>query len=96
MNSYNFNYILEKNLPDDFPMDVIDLIASFLCDCHQLKCNFCNEYFPDCFLKRCVSCKKKSCGLKECLDFPVNYVITHYGLHKEWKCCRKCQECLSD
>ena len=27
MNSYNFNYILEKNLPDDFPMDVIDLIC---------------------------------------------------------------------
>ena len=93
MNSYYFNYIIEENLPNNFPMDLINLIAEFLCDCNQLQCNFCNQYFSGCCLRRCASCKKKSCGLGKCLKYPVDYIITYEGLHKEFKCCHKCSEC---
>lgn len=95
MNSYKFNYVLEKFLPNDFPLDIVNLIGNFLCDCNKLKCDYCQEYMSCCYLKRCACCKKKSCGLNDCLNYPINYFLTYQGLHKVIKVCHKCPECKS-
>lgn len=96
MNSYSAIYML-KHLPKDYPIDLINLISEFVCDCGRVKCDFCNDYFSSCYLKRCASCKMKSCGSNpECLNYPVDYLLTYSGLHKELKCCHKCQICQSN
>lgn len=89
----SFNYTLEKHLPNDFPMDLINLISEFICDCYRLRCDFCNEYISCCYLKRCANCKKKTCGLDKCLNFHVDYLLTYADSHKVIKACHKCPEC---
>ena len=86
-NSY---YILENSLPNDFPTDLIRLINKFCCNCCFIECDFCDETWPSCYLRRCMQCKKKSCGMGSCPKFKIDIIITYSDSHKELKCAKKC------
>ena len=88
------NIILEDILPKNYPIDLINLITSYVCDCHLTKCNYCKVSFSDCCLQVCALCKNRSCGLNKCLKFNVDFIMTYASTHKELKCCHKCPECL--
>lgn len=87
--------ILENILSNDFPIDLIKLITTFVCNCENYLCNFCNEQLPNCYLKWCANCKKKSCGDKSCPKFKVDFIMCYSYLHKEIKCCHKCPDCIN-
>lgn len=93
MHLCKFNYIVKEHFPKNYPVDIINLISDFVCDCNGIKCDFCKEYYSSCYLKRCANCKKRTCGLENCLNYPVDYLVTYSKLHKVIKCCHKCPEC---
>ena len=86
-------YILENVLPKNIPLDIINLISEFCCDCENKLCNFCQESIAQCFLTICANCKKLSCGLEECPKFKIDFIMTYADYHKEIKCCHKCDYC---
>lgn len=84
---------LEEYLSDDYPVDLINLIIKYLCDCNRMECDFCKEVFTSCYLKRCACCKRKTCGFGRCPNFDVDFLLTYAQLHKIIKCCHKCVIC---
>jgi hypothetical protein len=85
--------MLEHYLNSTYPMDLIKLIESFICDCDYYKCNFCDNLFTCCYLKICASCKKRTCCDKECPKFPVDFIMTYSGKDTKIMCCHKCGNC---
>ena len=88
--------LLKESLPNNFPTDLIKLLSSFICDCADMKCDYCDNFYSNCYLKRCACCKRKSCGNNECPNYQVDFIMSYSMTHKMIKCCHKCLECKSD
>lgn len=85
--------ILKENLNDNFPLDLINLIKKYICDCPNILCNFCNRKFSKCYLNYCISCRNRTCGENNCKKFQVDYLIIYSNIDERFKCCHKCINC---
>ena len=77
---------------ENLPLDLTNLILTYVCNCNIAKCDFCNIPSSKCYLKICAFCKKNSCGLKNCPKFNTDFIIS-YQKYCHKKCCHKCYLC---
>lgn len=88
--------LLNNNLPNKFPIDLIKLIKDYTCDCEQHFCNFCDLSFSHCHLTRCATCYSRSCEKKSCPKLDIKFIISYTYSHKEIKCSNSCPNCEND
>ena len=82
----------EDYFSSKFPMDLIKIIQSYICDCDCRECSFCGCQIFLCYLTYCAKCKRKTCNSGVCPVFSVDMVL-QYTAHKELKACKKCFYC---
>ena len=82
----------EDYFSDKFPMVLIKIIQSYICNCELKTCSFCEGEIFLCYITYCAKCKRKTCNSKKCPVFPVDIVL-QYDAHKELKACKECIYC---
>ena len=82
----------EDYFDSKFPMDMINIIKSYICNCPIKKCSFCKGDTFLCHITYCANCKRKTCNSINCPVFPTDLVL-QYTAHKELKACKKCSYC---